>query len=52
MPLLLHVDVVLVLDLGRELQAMLDMAYVLRWQMKFDSRKSKIMVVGKGEEKE
>ncbi len=41
-------DVVLVSDSGAELQAMLDVveAYVSRWNMKFNSRKNKVMVVG------
>ena len=44
-------DVVLVVELGAELQAMLDVveAYVSRWRMKFNSRKSKVMVVEKRE---
>ena len=44
-------DVVLVADSGPELQAILDVveAYVSRWKMKFNSRKSKVMVVGKRE---
>ena len=41
-------DIVLVVDSGMELQTMLEVvqAYVMRWRMKFNSRKSKIMVVG------
>ena len=37
----------LVADPGMELQTMLEVvqAYVMRWRMKFNSRKSKIMVV-------
>ena len=44
-------DVVLVADSGAELQAMLDVveACVSRWEMTFNSRKSKVMVVGKRE---
>ena len=44
-------DVVLVADSGAELQAMLDVveACVSRWKMKFNSRKSNVMVVGKRE---
>ena len=44
-------DVVLVADSGAELQAMVDVeeAHVSRWKMKFKSRKSKVMVVGKRE---
>ena len=36
---------------GMELQTMLEgvQAYVMRWRMKLNSRKSKIMVVGKRE---
>ena len=43
-------DIVLVADSGMELQTMLEVVqeYVMRWRMKFYSRKSKIMVVGKG----
>ena len=46
-----YADVVLVADSGAELQAMLDVveAYVSKWRMKFNSRKSKVMVVGKRE---
>ena len=42
-------DFVLVADSGAELQAMLDVveAYVSRWKMKFNTRKSKVMVMGK-----
>ena len=41
-------DIVLVADSGMELQTMLEVvqAYVMRWKMKFNSRKSKIMAVG------
>ena len=39
-------DIVLVANSGMELQTMLD---VMWWRMKFNSRKSKIMVVGKSE---
>ena len=48
---LMYGDDVLVADSGAELQAMLDVvvAYVSRWKMKFNSRKSKVMVVGKRE---
>ena len=49
---LMHADdVVLVADSGAELQAMLDVvvAYVSRWKMKFNTRKSKVMVMGKRE---
>ncbi len=44
-------DVILVADSGAELQAMLDVveACVSRWNMKFNSRKNKVMVVGKRE---
>ena len=44
-------DVVLVVDSVVELQAMLEVveAYVSRWKMKSNNRKSKVMVVGKGE---
>ena len=44
-------DVVLVEDSGPELQAMVNVveAYVSRWKTKFNSRKSKVMVVGKRE---
>ena len=44
-------DIVLVEDSGMELQAMLEVvqAYVMRWRMRFNSRKSKIMVIGKKE---
>ena len=37
--------------LRMELQTMLEVvqAYVMRWRMEFNSRKSKIMVVGKSE---
>ena len=44
-------DIVLVADSGMELQTMLEVvqAYVMRWRMNFNSRKSKIMVVGKRE---
>ena len=37
-------------DTGMELQDMLDMMqdYVVRWKMKFNGKKSKMMVVGKG----
>ena len=46
-----YADDVLVADSGAELQAMLDVVevYVSRWKMKFNSRKSKVMVVGKRE---
>ena len=42
-------DIVLVADSGMELQTMLEVVqvYVMRWRMKFYSRKNKIMVVGK-----
>ena len=41
-------DIVLVADSGMELQTMLDVVqrYVIRWRMKFNSRKSKIKLVG------
>ena len=44
-------NIVLVVDLGMELPTMLEVvqAYVMRWRMKFNSRKSKIMVVWKRE---
>ena len=44
-------DIVLVADSGMELLNMLEVvqAYVMRWRMKFNNRKSKIMVVGKRE---
>ena len=39
----------LVVDSGMELQTMLEVvqAYVMKWRMNFNSRNSKIMVVGK-----
>ena len=42
-------NVVMVADSGAKLQAILDVveAYVSRWKMKFNSRKCKVMVVGK-----
>ena len=42
-------DVVLVADSGAELQAMLDVVerHMSRWKMKYNCRKSKVMVVGK-----
>ena len=42
-------EVVLVADSRAELQAILDVveAYVSRWKMKFNYRKSKVMVVEK-----
>ena len=45
-------DVILVADAGAELQAILDVvkAYVSRWKMLFNSRKSKVMVVGRGKQ--
>ena len=44
-------DIVLGVDSGMELQNMLEVvqAYVMSWRMKFNRRKSKIMVVGKRE---
>ena len=48
----MYVDsIALVAYTGIELQTMLEVvqAYVMRWRMKFNSRKSKIMVVGKRE---
>ena len=36
------VDIVLVANSGMELQTMLEVAYVMRWRMQFNSRKSKI----------
>ena len=41
----------LVADSEMELQTMLEVvqAYVMRWRMKFNSRKCKIVVVGKRE---
>ena len=44
-------DIVLVADMEMELQTMLEVvqAYVIRWRIKFNSRKSKIVVVGKRE---
>ena len=44
-------DVVLVAKSGAELQAMLDVveAHVSMWRMKFNRRKSKVMVVEKRE---
>ena len=47
----MYADVVLVADSAAELQAMLDVveAYVSRWKMKFNSRKSTVMVVGEKE---
>ena len=43
--------IVLVTDSGMKLQTRLKVvqAYVMRWRIKFNSRKSKIMVVGKME---
>ena len=43
-------DIVLVADMEMELQTMLEVvqAYVMRWRMKLNSRKSKIVVVGRG----
>ena len=43
--------IVLVADSGMELQTMLEVVqeYVVRWRMKLNSRKSKIMVIGKRE---
>ena len=40
-------DIVLVADLGMELQTMLEVVqvYVMRWRMKFNIRKCKIMVI-------
>ena len=45
-------DIVLVVDSRMELQTVLEVvqACVMRWRMKFNSRKSKIMVVGKRED--
>ena len=42
-------NIVLVADSGIEMQTTLEMvqACVMRWKMRFNSRKSKIMVVGK-----
>ena len=42
-------DIVLVPDSRMELQTMLEVvqAHVMRWRVVFNSRKSKIMVVGK-----
>ena len=49
----IYVDgIVLVADSRMELQTMLEMVqalYVMRWRMKFNSKKNKIMVVGKRE---
>ena len=47
----MYVDDVLVAEFGAELQAMLDVvaAYVARWKVKFNSRKTTLMVVGKRE---
>ena len=44
-------DIVLVADSGAEQQAMLDVvdAYVSRWKIKFNSRRSKVIVMGKRE---
>ena len=44
-------DIVLVADPEVELQTMLAVvqAYLMRWRMKFNSRKSKFMVLGKRE---
>ena len=44
-------DIVLVADSGMELQTMLEVvqAHVIRWRMKFNNMKSKIMVIGKRE---
>ena len=43
--------IALMADLGTELQTMMELVqvYVVRWRMKFNIRKSKIMVVGKRE---
>ena len=47
----MYADIVRVTDSGAELQAMLRVAeaYVSRWKMKFNSRKSKVMVMEKRE---
>ena len=48
----MYVDnIVLVANLEIELQTMLEVVqvYVIRWRMKFNSRKSKILLVGKWE---
>ena len=44
-------DIVLVADSGMELQTMLEVVqvYAMRWRMKFNSRKSKIVVIGRRE---
>ncbi len=51
-PLMYADDVVPVADSEAELQAMLDVveAYVSRRKMKFNSRKCKVMVVGRGKQ--
>ena len=43
--------IALMADLGTELQTMMEVVqvYVVRWRMKFNIRKSKIMVVGERE---
>ena len=48
---LMYADDVLVADSRAELQAVLDVveAYVLRWKIKFNSRKSNVVIVGKRE---
>ena len=48
----LYADGVLVADSGEELQAILDVveAYVSRWKMKFNSRKSKPWLLGRRKE--
>ena len=45
-------DIVLVADSGMELQTMLEViqAYLMKWKLKFNNRKSKLMEVGKRED--
>ena len=47
----MYANDVLVADSGSELQVMLDVveAYVSKWKMKFNSRKNRVMAVGKRE---
>ena len=46
-PLMYADDIVLVADTGMELQTMLEVlqAYLMKWRLKFNNRKSKIMEV-------
>ena len=47
----MYADDIVLADSGMELQTVLEVvqAYVMRWRMKFNTRKSKIMLVGKRE---